>query len=155
MTPDPFPYAAGSVPAEAPADTARTENPLVPSLETLSRDEKSLLLYFESRCVDSRGTVSTPQMNADDFEIAERWTEIGFIEFGRLSYESVTAIQGIINKSGTTHYVQLSPEAWELAHAVRRARAERDYANRKWRTAEEARGIGSVSSFRDQTIDTE
>ena len=55
------------------------------TLDGLSRDERSLLLYFESVCVDHAGLVDTRRMNADDIKIATKWDEIGFVLYGRVA----------------------------------------------------------------------
>lgn len=90
----------------------------------MSKDEKSLLLYFESRCVDNRGSVDGRKMNEIDFEIANRWDKIGFIQFGRV--DSKIMLEYIENQRPISHWVELSDEAWKLAHEERRARARRN-----------------------------
>lgn len=40
-------------------------------MELNTRDEKSLLLYFETQAVDYGGTLEGVRMNADDFAIAK------------------------------------------------------------------------------------
>lgn len=103
-------------------------------LADMSKDERSLLLYLETRAVDHGGLVATPQMNADDYAILDRWKESGFVRSGRLTHASVEKLQG------STHWVRLSEEAWKLAHEERRARHERSYAAKTWETTEEKRG---------------
>ena len=39
----------------------------------LSKDEKSLLLFLETRAVDYGGRVNVQHMNLEDMEIAKRW----------------------------------------------------------------------------------
>jgi len=89
-------------------------------LETMTKDERSLLIYFESRCVDYRGWLDMRQMNKDDEEIAKRWNEEGLIV-----YKRGTQRDGKGEIVQMTYEVELSPEAWKLAHAERIARAKR------------------------------
>ena len=115
------------IPAVAPVATCCA------SLTEMSRDERSLLLYLETRAVDHGGLVTTPQMNATDFENVEKWKAVGFIEFGRLTHESIEKLRG------STHWVKLSEKAWLFAHQERRNRYERVNGSRTWQTTEEKR----------------
>lgn len=103
-------------------------------LANMNKDERSLLLYLESRAVDHGGLVATPHMNEDDFKLAESWTRKGFIRFGRLTAASIRELS-----SGSSYWVMLSEEAWRLAHEERRDRNRRLYARRQWQTTEEKR----------------
>jgi hypothetical protein len=92
-------------------------------VEDMTKDEQSLLLFLETCAVDF-GTVDTRHMNSEDMDIAKDWTEEGFITFGRMPAHW---IQEAGKRGGkcNTHYVSLTPEAFELAHKLRRERAER------------------------------
>jgi hypothetical protein len=105
------------------------------TLETMTRDEKSLLLFFETRAVDYSGRVQTEHMNAEDRKIAEQWNTEGFVRYGRICAEDLSEYG--------THWCSLSAEACGLAHAERRERARRLWFTREWRTAEE-KAAGSV-----------
>lgn len=85
----------------------------------LTKDERSLLLYFETCLVDNSGNVDVRRMNDNDRAIAERWTEQALIRFERRRYHDIP------EDSFRTHHVQFSAYAWILAHQERRARAER------------------------------
>jgi hypothetical protein len=87
------------------------------TLETMTRDERSLLLFLETCAVDYGGKVDARHMNDDDFNIAKQWNAEGFIEFGRIKFHD------IVEKK--THWVTLSIDAWTLAHTERKERAER------------------------------
>lgn len=90
--------------------------------ETMTKDEKSLLLYLEHCAVDASGRVMSSKMNKEDFAIAEKWNKEGFITFWRLLSEYIgEQIRGYT----TDHVVSLSYPAWALAHEIRRTRAER------------------------------
>ncbi len=99
------------------------------TLEKMSRDEKSLLLYFETVSVDYGGAVDARRMNKEDFEIAAQWKKDGFIKFGRVySKDLITS---------RTHWVEMTPEAWHLAHLERKIRAERMWTRRSWLQSDE------------------
>jgi hypothetical protein len=101
------------------------------TLKTMTKDERSLLLFLETRAVDHAGRVDTRHMNSDDFEIAKRWDAEGFVNFGRIAFEHC-------NDRGS-HWCKLSPEAHQLCGEERAARAERTWKKRTWRTTEEKR----------------
>lgn len=89
----------------------------------LTREEKSLLLYMETGAVDHGGKLAGARMNADDFEIAKRWNESGFVSFGRIAYHDITPES--TTGPAVTHWCVLSEEAWVAAHAERKARCQR------------------------------
>lgn len=84
----------------------------------LTKDELSLILFFECAAVDYGGKVDIRRMNADDFKIAEKWNKEGFVEFERIAFKSLT-------NDNKTYAVFLSDSAWEIAHYERRARCKR------------------------------
>jgi len=87
------------------------------SLDTMTSDERSLLLYFETRAVDHGGIVDTIHMNKEDMDIAKEWDNEGFVKFGRIKFHSITP--------AGTYWCELSDEAWNLVHAERKARCAR------------------------------
>jgi hypothetical protein len=87
----------------------------------LTREEKSLLLYMETQAVDYGGKLEAVRMNSDDFAIAKRWNETGFVQFGRIAFHDITKLAGVARD----HWCVLSEEAWAVAHAERRARCQR------------------------------
>ena len=89
----------------------------------LTRDQISLLLFFETVEVDGGGTIDTRRMNETDFENAKAWKESGFIEFGRIAFKAI--------KQNNTHWVRLSAEAITEAHRQRRERIMRLRAQAK------------------------
>lgn len=98
----------------------------------MTKEESALLLYLETRAVDYGGRVAAEKMNEDDFTIAKRWKAEGFIDFGRIKVRD--------HNSQGTHWVSLSESAWAAAHAERRNRAARMWANRMY----EGVGLASV-----------
>jgi len=102
----------------------------------MTKDELSLLLYFESRAVDNGGTVDTRHMNDIDMEIAKKWNSDGFVEFGRVCFEDIEKARGKY-----THWCYLSDEAFVLAHSERKARAGRVWEKKNFATTEELREV--------------
>jgi len=103
------------------------------NLEEMSKNEKNLLLFFETRAVDYGGRVSLVYMNRDDMKIAEKWNESGFVFFGRIVIRHH-------NKDGT-NWCRLSEEAWKLAHQERKARHKRMWEKRDWISTSESQEI--------------
>lgn len=97
----------------------------------MTKEEKSLLLYFETRCVDQRGSVHLKHMNEDDMRIAKKWSDSVFVKFGRIASDCLPL------PSGATHWCELSDEAWGVVHAERIERYKRSIAKRTWYTTEE------------------
>lgn len=97
----------------------------------MSKDERSLLLFLETRQVDYGGRVNLQHMNQIDMAIAEKWNEEGFIGFGRIVIRN--------HNSDGTHWCKLSEEAFKLAHEERINRANRMWENRTWLSTEDSR----------------
>lgn len=108
-------------------------------MRKLSKEEKSLLLYFETRAVDYGGKVNTEHMNHEDMILAKNMNKSKFVEFGRVvlrnhSYEGMC-------------WCKLSPKAWQLAHLERRNKAERMWEARNWIITEENCEVNGNSHF--------
>lgn len=88
----------------------------------MTRQELSLLLFLETQAVDNGGKVRINRMNKEELELARRWNDEGFLQFGRLK---MADIDGERTQDVATHWVRLSDVAWTTAHAERRKRAER------------------------------
>ena len=88
----------------------------------MDKFEISLLIFFETCCVDLGGLVDTARMNDRDRVIARKWTEMGLVNFQRLASECI--------RGSWTYCVTLSPEAWSLATKYRKNRADRLYEKR-------------------------
>jgi len=104
-------------------------------LKDMNENEKSLLLYFETRNVDHGGLIDTQHMNEADDEIAKGWNESGFITSGRLTIDSINEI----GRRGITMWCKLSKEAFKVAHQERIARANRMMSKRRWQSTKEKR----------------
>lgn len=99
------------------------------SVKDMNQEERSLLLFLETRAVDYGGRVDTAHMNELDMEIARSWHAMKFIQFGRIRIAD--------HNPGGTHWVYLSRDAWEIAHKLRHIRAERMWINRPWKKTSE------------------
>lgn len=106
------------------------------NLKDMSKKERSLLLYLESRAVDNGGVVCMLRMNAEEITIAEEWKASGFLrEWRRIPYHAIT-------QQGESQLVELDPHAFELAHEERLERAKRlredSYISKKWKAEYQA-----------------
>ncbi|KKM17129.1 hypothetical protein LCGC14_1678950 [marine sediment metagenome] len=101
------------------------------TLKTMSKDERSLLLFLETRYVDYGGRVNLQHMNLEDMDIVEKWNKEKFIFFGRIVMRN--------HNSDGTNWCKLSQEAWKLAHEERKARAKRMWENKTWLSTKESR----------------
>ena len=100
------------------------------NLEEMSRDERSLLTFFECMVIDNWGRIQTSKMNDDDYKIAEKWKEEKFIQFGRMPSKYILG-EGKKQHPAYPYinWVRLSDEAFELAYQERKNRALRNYHN--------------------------
>lgn len=92
-------------------------------MKELTKDEQSILLYIETRAVDYRGRLDSRQMSLEDYTILKRWYKEGFVFFSRIKMTDMDISQ--TPQRYWTDFVILSPEAWQLAHETRMAKAKR------------------------------
>jgi len=83
----------------------------------MTKDEKSLLLFFEACMTDHVCQVNIQHMNDTNKGIAETWRKDDFIQYGRRKFSEIT--------NGNTHWVILNNEALDAALALRKERALR------------------------------
>jgi hypothetical protein len=100
-------------------------------MKELTKDQLALLLYLEARAVDHLGGLNARQLNASEHATLEQWNGIGFVRFGRISARTPA-------RDGSSYWCELSEQAWQIAHAERKARAARMGKERTWITGEEA-----------------
>src|SRR5580692_11021328 len=98
------------------------------AVETMSKDERSLLLFLETCAVDRGGKVDIRHMNEVDIAISNEWTSTAFVKFGPIYSED-------FKESRYSYYVLLSSDAHELSAKLRVDRANRMWSKRKYRTA--------------------
>lgn len=97
------------------------EKILMKDIDKMTKDEKNLLLYFESCLVDHNGYVCGARINEDDIKIAEKWKEEKFISFGRIPFHEIKHNTQFPN----TNWVRFTEDAWVIAHQLRKERSER------------------------------
>jgi|WetSurMetagenome_2_1015567.scaffolds.fasta_scaffold1241529_1 hypothetical protein len=104
-------------------------------LEELTREEKSLLLFLESCATEHAGSLDPRHMNDDDKEIIKKWTNSKFIQYGRIAaaYLNITTVR--------CNWVNLSDEAWDLAHQERKSRFIRMNNARVWKKSIEIKRL--------------
>lgn len=90
-------------------------------IEKMTKDEKSLLLYFETCLVDKDGRIMAKRMNEIDFEIAKKWTKEKFVSLKGIPIKEVKN-KGIYTE---THTVCFSEKAFQMVYYLRKARALR------------------------------
>jgi hypothetical protein len=98
--------------------------------ETLSRDDRSILLYCECRLVDAGGLLSGTQVNATDLSALNDFKDAGILDYGRIPFhvmESLPAFGGQRN----TYWVTFNDAAWKLAHDLRKLRAAAPHTSRQ------------------------
>jgi len=93
--------------------------------ESLTKVQRSILLYAETCMVDYGGLLEGKRMNADDIEALEDMQDAGLLRFGRVPGRLLGSFIG----RDVTHWVEFTDAAWALAFAVRRFRAEQSKSN--------------------------
>ena len=76
----------------------------------MTKDERSLLLFFETCIVDQAGKVDTRRMNYEDMKIASAWNENDFVRFGRIKFTDISKQPSRLIPN-YTHWYELSEEA--------------------------------------------
>lgn len=82
-------------------------------VESLSKDERSILLYLETCLVDRGGLAEGVRMNAADHEAIKKFQAHGLIRFGR-TYSKLLSEAG-----SNTNWVQFTPAAWDVVSLLR------------------------------------
>lgn len=104
----------------------------VPSVESMSGAEKSLLLYLETRMVDYQGRIDNRHLNGVDDEILEEWRRKGYLRFGRIVFRD--------SKRHESRWVDLPESMMRLAWDLRMEKAREGQKNRSYERTEEKRG---------------
>lgn len=89
--------------------------------ETLTKIERSILLYAETCVVDYAGLLEGKRMNSDDIEALKKFEAAGILKFGRIP----ARVLGSMISRECTHWVEFTEAAWVLAHVLRRQAAEK------------------------------
>lgn len=88
------------------------------NIETMTKVERSILLYAETCCVDYGGLLEGQRMNADDMAALKKFEEAGILEYGRIPFKLLGPLGSYGRKP--THWITFTDAAWEVAHALRR-----------------------------------
>jgi len=96
-------------------------------IETLTSDQKSLLLYVETRAVDHSGKLRDDQLNGIDRANLKAWDRANFVSSDKIPASGR-------QNDGCSMWAFLSDEAWEAAGKLRRAKSKRMFENRNWPT---------------------
>ena len=98
----------------------------------LCMDDVTLILYLETCLVDQRGMVQAIRMNDIDVDNARTWCEAGLIDFARIPFHDLRKANGGRSTLAggpfafvNTNWIRFTPRAWDIAHRLRRERAER------------------------------
>jgi hypothetical protein len=91
------------------------------TVDRMTKEERSLLLYLETRAVDHGGYVCGANMNPADFDTARGWASAGFIRFSRL----LSDLKPEPHRFPVTHAVELTGESAACAAVERRRRSVR------------------------------
>lgn len=89
--------------------------------ESMTRDERSCLVYLETCAVDAGGLVEGVRMNGEDHAAIARFSAAGLLRFERIP----SSLLGTGAKDSWTHIVELLPDGWALAHRLRQGRVKR------------------------------
>ena len=89
-------------------------NPM--TFEGLSKAERGLLLYIESRAVDNGSKLDGRQINKEDIDLLTEWHKQGLVRFGRVPFKEI--------ERNLTHFCVLSNDAIKLAQECRRKRID-------------------------------
>jgi hypothetical protein len=92
----------------------------VPILSTidpasLTKAQRSILLYAECCLVDHGGLLEGKRMNDADLRALTDFQDAGLLRFGRLPFRAIAQMVA----RECTHWVVFSSAAWDLAHAAR------------------------------------
>ncbi|MCM2546162.1 hypothetical protein [Burkholderia glumae] len=98
-------------------------------IETLTKDERSMMLYAESCCVDYSGLLEACRMNNEDMAALRRFQEAGLLTFGRVPAKLLGQLASYGRKP--THWVTLSESGWNFAWTLRLRRSKQVSPSRK------------------------
>lgn len=86
---------------------------------TFGKQDRNMLLYAESCCVDQGGLLEGARMNAADAASLKLFEKHGLARSGRVPGRLLLGNQ----TAGKTHWVELTDLGWDLAARFRRFRA--------------------------------
>lgn len=96
------------------------------TLDTITRDQRSILLYAEACAVDYGGLLEGIRMNKDDHAALAELAAAGILTHGRIPGKMLGTFQ-----RNVTNWCDLTEAGWALAHQLRRARAAKPEPSRE------------------------
>lgn len=97
--------------------------------DSMSKNERSALLYAESCAVDRSGLLQGARINADDIAVFKAFEEHGLMKFGRIPARLIGCVGGEPSYYNT-HWVTLTDAGWALAGQCRQLRSKQIGQNR-------------------------
>ena len=94
--------------------------------DTMTRDQRSILLYAESCAVEHGGLLEGIRMNKDDHAALDDLAQAGMLTWGRTPGKLLGTFQ-----RNVTHWCDLTEAGWALAFQLRRERAAKPNASRQ------------------------
>lgn len=92
---------------------------------TLTKAQRSILLYAECCLVDYGGLLEGIRMNEADLDALKEFQEAGLLRFGRVPGRLLGSFIG----RSVTHWVAFAPACWDLVSRLRRLQSERSKTN--------------------------
>lgn len=99
------------------------------TLDTITRDQRSILMYAETCAVDHGGLLEGIRMNKDDHAALAELAAAGILTHGRIPGKLLGTFAA--HRIQPSHWCDLTEAGWELAHALRQARAARPHQPRE------------------------
>lgn len=96
------------------------------TIETITRDQRSILMYAETCAVDHGGLLEGIRMNKTDLDSLAELAAAGILTFGRIPGKMLGTF-----KRNNTHWCDLTEAGWSLAYQLRRARAAKPDPSRQ------------------------
>lgn len=93
-------------------------------LSDLDKNQRSLLCYAETACVDQGGLLEGVRMNVHDHVALDLFKAARLLDFGRIPGRVLIDRPGGVPGKSYTHWVRLSPEGWTLAWECRLLRSK-------------------------------
>lgn len=90
---------------------------------SLTKDERSALVYAESCAVDFGGLLEAKRMNEADGRAFSKFVGDDILKYGRIPSKFIDDVKRKTGRNAT-HYAQLTPRGWVVAGLLRQRRAE-------------------------------
>lgn len=91
------------------------------TIETITREQRSILVYAENCAVEHGGLLEGIRMNVDDHHALVELEAAGILAHGRVPGK----LLGSFRERQVTHWCDLTDAGWELATQLRRLRSKK------------------------------